>query len=134
MIARYQMKTKEALKGGAIFSLIHLPRTLLGLFLMALPYILSWYYLRWALGLWILCTGVALYYNSRMFVKVFKPLEEKTKEEAIEEETKKEEAKEKKETKESETRKEGTKKEAIEEETKEVETLSEKEAGHVWAS
>ena len=77
MIARFQMKTKDALKGAVVFSLIRLPRTLLGILLMALPYVLSYYYMEWALGLWLLCTGVALYYNSQLFVKAFRPVEEK---------------------------------------------------------
>ena len=76
MIARFQMRIGEALKGAMVFSVIRLFRTALGLILIFIPYLIGFYYLEWALGIWLLCTGTALYYNSRMFVKAFAPIEE----------------------------------------------------------
>lgn len=76
LLARFQLRNLEALKGAAAFSLLHLPRVLLALFVMVFTYVICAWYLEWALAVWLLSTGTMLYYNSRLFVKVFKPLEE----------------------------------------------------------
>ena len=75
-LARFQMTTVEALKGAMVFCFLHLPKMLLILFVIALPYVLALWYIEWALGLWFFITTVALYYISRMFVKEFKKIEQ----------------------------------------------------------
>lgn len=75
-LARFQMTTVEALKGAMVFCFLHLPKMLLILFVIVLPYVLALWYIEWALGLWFFITTVALYYISRMFVKEFKKIEQ----------------------------------------------------------
>ena len=75
-LARFQMTTVEALKGAMVFCFLHLPKMLLILLVIALPYVLAMWYIEWALGLWFFITTVALYYISRMFVKEFKKIEQ----------------------------------------------------------
>ena len=74
-VARFQLSTREALKGAMVFCFLHFPKMLLILFVITLPYVLALWYMEWALGLWFFITTVALYYISRMFVKEFKKIE-----------------------------------------------------------
>lgn len=76
MLARFQISTVEVLKGAGVFALMKLPRVLLSLAVTVLTYFVGFWYLEWFLAIWILSTAVMLYYNSRMFVKEFKRLEE----------------------------------------------------------
>lgn len=75
MLARFHMTTKEAIRGAVMFTVIKLPRVVLILFLAVIPYFIGAWYIEWFLAIWFFITGVALYYNSRMFVKEFKKLE-----------------------------------------------------------
>lgn len=74
-LARFQMSTVEALKGAMVFCFLNLPKMLVILLVIALPYVLALWYIEWALGLWFFITTVALYYISKMFVKEFKKIE-----------------------------------------------------------
>lgn len=84
LIARFYMSVKEVIRAAAVFTIVHLIRVVIALFVMALPYVLGIWYVEWALALWLFITGVALYYNSRFFVKNFDKIEnvESGKEEA----------------------------------------------------
>lgn len=75
MLARFHMTTKEAIRGAVMFTVLKLPRVILILFLAVIPYFIGAWYIEWFLAIWFFITGVALYYNSRMFVKEFKKLE-----------------------------------------------------------
>lgn len=75
-LARFHMSSGEAVKASAVFCFLHFPKMLLLLFVVVLPYVLSLWYMEWALALWLFITTVALYYASRMFVKEFKKIEE----------------------------------------------------------
>ena len=74
-LARFEMATGEALKGAMVFCFINLPKMLVILFVISLPYVLALWYIEWALGLWFFITTVSLYYISKMFVKEFKKIE-----------------------------------------------------------
>ena len=75
MLARFHMKTKEAIRGAVMLTVMKLPRVLLMIFLVVIPYIIGAWYIEWFLAIWFFITGVALYYNSKMFVKEFKKIE-----------------------------------------------------------
>lgn len=76
LLARFQMSTKEVIRGGAVFTMMKLPRVILALVICALTYFVGFWYMEWFLAIWIFSTAVMLYYNSRMFVKEFQKLEE----------------------------------------------------------
>ncbi len=78
MISRFEMKTFDAFRNALIFGIVHLPRVLLGLIMAILPFIISIWYYKWAWLIWLFIACVALYYNSRFFIKSFDKLEEKT--------------------------------------------------------
>lgn len=81
MLARFRMTIYGLLKSSFIFSMIHLPRILLALFLEILPCMVGYLFLEWFLVVWLPLSAMALYYNSQMFVNQFKKLEEPTQEE-----------------------------------------------------
>lgn len=74
-LARFELSTVEALKGAMVFCFLNLPKMLVILFVITLPYVLALWYIEWALGLWFFITTTALYYISKMFVKEFKKIE-----------------------------------------------------------
>lgn len=76
MLARFRMSTVEIIRGGAVFTLMKLPRVILALAVSALTWFVGLWYIEWFLAVWIFSTAVMLYYNSRMFVKTFRKLEE----------------------------------------------------------
>ena len=77
LIARFEMKTKEAFSNALAFGIAHLPRVLLGIFLAIIPYIIGIWYYKWAWLIWLFIEVMALYYNSRFFIKHFDKAEEK---------------------------------------------------------
>ena len=78
LVARFEMTTKNALSNSLIFGLANFPRVLLGIFMAIIPYIIGIWYYKWAWLIWLFIGCVALYYNSRFFIKKFDKLEEKT--------------------------------------------------------
>lgn len=76
ILARFNMTIKELLKASLVFALIHLPRMLLSIALIVFPIIIGLWYIEWFLAIWLLFSFVSVYYNSIMFVKHFKKLEE----------------------------------------------------------
>ncbi|MGI6018720.1 MAG: YesL family protein [Marvinbryantia sp.] len=75
MLARFYISTKDAIKGACIFTLMKLPRVLLELVATVAAGIICFWYMRWLPAIWVFCTGVMLYFNSRMFVKEFEKIE-----------------------------------------------------------
>jgi len=78
MIARFEMKTMDSLRNALVFGIIHLPRVILGILLFVLPIIIGIWYYKWAWLIWLFFACIALYNNSRFFIKSFDKLEEKT--------------------------------------------------------
>jgi uncharacterized membrane protein YesL len=78
MIARFQMRTFDAFRNALVFGVVHLPRVALGVFLAIIPFVISIWYYKWAWLIWLFIATMALYYNSKFFVKCFDKLEEKT--------------------------------------------------------
>lgn len=77
LVARFEMKTKEAFSNALAFGIANLPRVLLGIFLAIIPYIIGIWYYKWAWLIWLFIGVMALYYNSRFFIKKFDKAEEK---------------------------------------------------------
>ena len=78
MIARFEMTLKNALWNSLIFAVVHLPRVVLGVFLVVIPYVIALWYFKWAWLIWLFVQCMALYYNAIFFVKKFDLLEERT--------------------------------------------------------
>lgn len=76
-ISRFEISTKEALKGSLAFTLLNPHKMLLILIVTVLPYIIEAWYIEWALAIWLLCTTATLYYVAKMYVKEFGKIEEK---------------------------------------------------------
>lgn len=77
IIARYEIKTKEAVKAALGMTAARFFRVLLAVVLFILPFIIGIWYFKWA---WLICLfsqTVMLYYNSKFFVREFDRLEEK---------------------------------------------------------
>ncbi|MBO4337067.1 MAG: YesL family protein [Lachnospiraceae bacterium] len=75
IIARYEIKTKEAVKTALGLTAAKFPRVFLAIILFILPFIIGIWYFKWA---WLICLfsqTVMLYYNSGFFVKEFDKLE-----------------------------------------------------------
>ena len=78
MLARFEMKTFDSFRNALVFGIVHLPRVVLGLIMFAAPFVISIWAYKWAWLIWLFAACVALYYNSRFFIKSFDKLEEKT--------------------------------------------------------
>ena len=77
ILARYEIKTGEAVKAALGMSAARFFRVLFAIVLFILPFIIGIWYFKWA---WLICLfsqSVMLYYNSRFFVKEFDRLEQK---------------------------------------------------------
>ena len=77
MIARFEMKTFDAFRNALIFGVVHLPRVVLGIAMEIAPFIIAIWYFKWAWLIWLFIVCMALYYNSRFFIKHFDRLEER---------------------------------------------------------
>lgn len=75
LLARFNMSIKELLKGAFVFTMLHLPRTLLSLVMIVLPIIISIWYIEWLPAILLFFGFIAVYYNSHMYVKHFRKLE-----------------------------------------------------------
>lgn len=78
LVSRFEMKTVDAFRNALVFGIAHIPRVILGLFMAALPFLLikwEWYF-KWFWLIWLGVESLALYYNSRWFIKRFDKLEE----------------------------------------------------------
>ena len=78
MLARFEMKTFDSFRNALVFGIVHPPRVVLGLIMFAAPFVISIWAYKWAWLIWLFAACVALYYNSRFFIKSFDKLEEKT--------------------------------------------------------
>ena len=77
MIARFEMQTFVAFRNALIFEVVHLPRVILGIAMEIAPFIIAIWYFKWAWLIWLFIACMALYYNSRFFIKHFDKLEER---------------------------------------------------------
>lgn len=82
LIARYEMKTKDIVRAAFMFAFLHPFRMLLLLFWVVVPFYLALRYPRWLIGVWPVVPTLAMYFNSKMFMKQFSKLEEKRNEHA----------------------------------------------------
>ena len=77
IIARYEIRTGEAVKAALGMTAARFFRVLLAIVLFILPFIIGIWYFKWA---WLICLfsqTVMLYYNSKFFVNEFDKLEAK---------------------------------------------------------
>lgn len=77
IIARYKIKTSEAVKAALGMTGARFFRIFIAIALFILPFVIGIWYFKWA---WLICLfsqTVMLYYNSRFFVKEFDRLEAK---------------------------------------------------------
>lgn len=84
-LARFQVSTKGAIRNAFWFAILHIPQLLLVIILNGLTYYIGFHYMEWFILIWVIGTGVTLYYASRMFVKEFAKLEPKKEESECEE-------------------------------------------------
>ena len=82
LIARYEMKTKDIVRAAFMFAFLHPFRMLLLIFWVVVPFYLALRYPRWLIGVWPVVPTLAMYFNSKMFMKQFSKLEEKRSEHA----------------------------------------------------
>lgn len=74
-LARFEVSTKEAVRNAFWFAILHLPQLILIVLLEGLTYFIGFYYMEWFLLIWVIGTGIALYYASYMYTKEFAKLE-----------------------------------------------------------
>ena len=75
IIARYEIKTSEALKMALGMTGARFVRVFFAIVFFALPFVISWWYIKWAWLIILFVHTVMLYYNSRFFVKEFDAVE-----------------------------------------------------------
>lgn len=75
LIARFDMTTKEAIKGALAYTYVNIPRMLFVLVLIAFPIVGSLKYPNWLMAIWPVGSAAALYIISYHFAKSFKKLE-----------------------------------------------------------
>lgn len=75
LIARFEMTTKEAIKGALVYTYVNVPRMLLIIVLTAFPTMASIKYINWLMAIWPVGSATCLYIISFNFAKSFKKLE-----------------------------------------------------------
>lgn len=75
LIARFEMTTKEAIKGALVYTYVNIPRMLFVLVLTIFPTAASFKYPNWLAAIWPVGSAAALYIISYHFSKSFKKLE-----------------------------------------------------------
>lgn len=81
ILARFRVTVKEALRSAVLFLLLHIPQMILAALLEILPYYVGFHYMQWFIVIWVVCTGVSLYYAAWMYTKAFAKIEGKTEDE-----------------------------------------------------
>ena len=76
LIARFEMRIKEAIKGALGYTYVNIARLLLVLVLTILPTVACFTYVKWLVGVWPVGSAVCLYIISYHFMKSFKKLED----------------------------------------------------------
>lgn len=77
LIARFEMTTKEAVKGALVYTYVNVPRMLFVVVLTAFPTVASIKYFNWLMAIWPVGSAACLYIISYNFAKSFKKLEER---------------------------------------------------------
>ena len=75
ILARFRVTVKDALRNAVLFSLLHIPQMALVVILEILPYYIGFHYMEWFILIWVLCSGLSLFYAARMYVKAFGKVE-----------------------------------------------------------
>lgn len=75
LIARFEMSTKEAIKGALAYTYVNVPRMLFVLVLTIFPTAASIKYPNWLMAIWPVGSAACLYIISYNFSKTFKKLE-----------------------------------------------------------
>lgn len=77
ILARFRVTVKEALRSAVLFSLLHIPHMILVVILEILPYYVGFHYMKWFIAIWVIGTGLSLYYAAWMYTKAFAKIEDK---------------------------------------------------------
>lgn len=77
LIARFQMTTREAIKGALVYTYVNIPRMILVLVLTVFPTVASIKYINWLMAIWPIGSATCLYIISFNFAKSFKKLEQR---------------------------------------------------------
>jgi len=75
LLSRFEMSTKEILKGAFAYTYTNIPRMLIVLILTVLPSIASFKHSNWLIPLWPVGSAMCLYLISYNYMKSFKKLE-----------------------------------------------------------
>lgn len=75
LIARFEMSTKEAVKGALAYTYVNIPRMFFILILTILPTVASIKYPSWLMAIWPIGSAACLYIISYNYSKSFKKLE-----------------------------------------------------------
>lgn len=75
LVARFEMTTKEAIKGALAYTYVNIPRMLFVVVLLVFPTAASMKYPNWLMAIWPVGSAACLYIISFNFVKSFAKLE-----------------------------------------------------------
>lgn len=75
LIARFEMTTKEAIKGALAYTYVNVPRMFFIVVLTVFPTVAAFKYFNWLVAVWPIASAVCLYIISFNFSKSFKKLE-----------------------------------------------------------
>lgn len=81
ILARFRLTVKEALRSAVLFSLLHIPHMALVVILEIIPYYVGFHYMSWFIAIWVIGTGLSLYYAAWMYTRAFAKIEEPATEE-----------------------------------------------------
>lgn len=85
LMARFEMKTFDLIKGSITFTIIRFPIMLFAVFILISPFLLSAWHMEWLIPILPLGVAVSLYIISSIFVKNFKEVEERVASEHVDE-------------------------------------------------
>lgn len=77
LLARFHVTIGGAIHNAILFSLSHVPQMLLLLVLEVLTYYVGWHYMEWFILIWVIGTGITVYYGASMYAKNFAKVEER---------------------------------------------------------
>lgn len=77
LLARFHLTIGGAIHNGILFTLSHVPQMILLIFLEVLTYYVCDHYMEWFILIWVIGTGITLYYGASMYAKNFAKVEEK---------------------------------------------------------
>lgn len=75
LIARFEMTTKEAVKGAVVYTYVNIPRLIFIIVLTVFPTVAAIKHFEWLVAIWPVGSAACLYIISYNFAKSFKKLE-----------------------------------------------------------